>query len=230
LSLALFGSALQAAPLQPAVELVLAVDASGSVSSEEFELQTRGLAAAFRDPEVIAAIRSAGPQGIAVALIQWSSPGQQVVAVDWLLITSRESAELLADKIIAAGRLILGETAIDAAIRFAVAQLQGNAFHGHRQTIDVSGDGATNWGASPDRARDLAVAAGITINGLAVANEQSDLGSYYRDHVIGGPGAFVITASDYGDFARAMRMKLIEEISGRPTAAVRSKRVAKMME
>jgi hypothetical protein len=224
------GGVPEAKAVQPAVELVLAVDASGSVSSEEFDLQIRGLAAAFRDPEVLAAIQSAGPQGIAVALIQWSSPGQQVVAVDWTLIASRESAELMADKIIAVGRLILGETAIDPAIRFAVAQLQGNAFHGQRQTIDVSGDGATNWGASPDRARDLAVAAGVIINGLAVANEQPDLGGYYRDHVIGGPGAFVITASDYNDFARAMRMKLIEEISGRPAARIHSKREAKIKE
>lgn len=208
----------QPAEAQVAVELelILAVDASGSVSPAEFDLQVRGLASAFRDPEVIAAIRSAG--GIAVALMQWSSPGQQVLAVDWSVVSDAASAESVAQRIIAAGRVILGETAIDGALRFAMAELSANAFSATRSIIDVSGDGATNWGRNPDDARDLAIAAGITINGLAVANEQSDLGRYYREHVIGGPGAFVITAADYGDFARAMRIKLIEEISGRPAA------------
>jgi hypothetical protein len=45
-------------------------------------------------------------------------------------------------------------------------------------------------------------------------NEQSDPGQYYRDHVIGG----VVTDSDYDDFARAIRLKLIEEIQSKPTA------------
>jgi hypothetical protein len=200
------------------LELILAVDASGSVSASEFDLAVQGLAAAFRDSEVIAAIRDAGPAGIAVALMQWSSPGQQLMAVDWSVVSDSTSAESLAKKIIAAGRLILGETAIDAALRFATAELAGNPYSGQRRIIDLSGDGTTNWGASPDRARDQAVAAGITINGLAVANEQPELGRYYRDHVIGGDGAFVITAADYEDFRRAIRLKLIHEIGGRPAA------------
>ncbi|MGH6874412.1 MAG: DUF1194 domain-containing protein, partial [Aestuariivirgaceae bacterium] len=200
------------------LELLLAVDASGSVSGAEFDLQVTGLANAFRDPAVIAAIRSAGPGGIAVALMQWSSPGQQTMAVDWYLVSDSASAELLAQKITAAGRLILGETSIDAALRFATAEISRNNYLGRRQVIDLSGDGATNWGALPDDARDEAVAAGITINALAIVNEQPDLGQYYQDHVIGGSDAFVVQASDYGDFARAIRQKLIEEIQGRPAA------------
>jgi hypothetical protein len=215
---ALSTSCSQPAVAQIAVELelILAVDASGSVSPAEFDLQVQGLANAFRDGEVIAAIRNA--DGIAVAMMQWSSPGQQVLAVDWSVVSDAASAESVAQRIVTAGRVILGETAIDGALRFATAELTANAFSAPRRIIDVSGDGATNWGSNPDDARDLAIAAGITINGLAVANEQSDLGRYYREHVIGGPGAFVITAADYVDFARAMRLKLIEEISGRPAA------------
>ncbi len=198
------------------LELMLAVDASGSVSPAEFNLQVQGLAAAFRDPEVIDAIRKAG--GIAVAVMQWSSPGQQVVVVNWSAVTDEASAETMAQRIVGAGRLILGETAVDGALRFALAELATNSFSGTRQVIDVSGDGATNWGPLPDRVRDRAVAAGVTINGLAIVNEQENLGRYYREHVIGGPGAFVIVAADYADFARAMRQKLLEEISNRPTA------------
>jgi uncharacterized protein DUF1194 len=208
------------------LELILAVDASGSVSAAEFDLQVQGLAAAFRDRDVIAAIQDAGPGGIAIALVQWSSPGQQLLAVNWSLVFDSASAETIAQKIVAAGRLILGETAIDGALRFAMVELAVNAYSGERRIIDLSGDGATNWGASPDRARDQAVTAGITINGLAVANEQPDLGHYYRDHVIGGPGAFVITAANYEDFARAIRLKLIEEIAGRPAASHKWKRLS----
>jgi uncharacterized protein DUF1194 len=212
------------------LELLLAVDASGSVSPAEFDLQVLGIAAAFRDHDVIAAIRGAGPGGIAIALMQWSSPGQQLMAVSWSLVFDRTSAELLVQKIVAAGRLILGETAIAGALKFAMAELAVNGFSGQRLIIDLSGDGTTNWGVSPDGARDRAVAAGITINGLAVANEQPDLGRYYRDHVIGGPGAFVITATDYEDFARAIRLKLIEEIAGRPAAGHRWRRVSKALD
>jgi hypothetical protein len=206
------------------LELLLAVDASGSVSTAEFDLQVQGLAAAFRDPEVVTAIRNSGPHGVAVALMQWSSPGQQVIAVDWSVLSDRKSAEVMASKIIAAGRLIMGETAIDAALNFATAQVLGNDYSGARLVIDLSGDGATNWGASPDKTRDRALAAGITINGLAIENEQSDLGRYYQDHVVGGPGAFVITATDYADFARAMRLKLIRELGGKVAAYTSSSR------
>lgn len=194
------------------LELVLAVDASSSVSGPEFDLQMQGLAAAFRDPAVRAAIADAGPGGIAVALVQWSSPGQQVVAIDWTSIVDAASAAALAESIASCERLILGETSLDGALAFATALLAGNDFAGNRRVIDLSGDGQANWGPDPDAVRDRAVAAGMTINALAVVNEQAGLGDYYRAHVIGGAGAFVLAAADYGDFARAVRLKLIREI------------------
>jgi hypothetical protein len=198
------------------LELILAVDVSGSVSEAEFDLQAKGLAGALRDPDVVAAIRDAGPAGVAVALVQWSSPGHQVVAVDWSVISDEDSAEAMAQRIVGAGRLIMGETAISNALAFARDLLTTNEFAGRRRVIDVSGDGEANWGPSPDAVRDRVVAAGITINGLAVANEQPTLGAYYRAHVIGGAGSFVVTATDYADFARAMRIKLIQEIRAGP--------------
>src|SRR5215813_7428224 len=108
------------------LELILAVDASGSVSEAEFDLQVEGLARALRDPEVVAAIRDAGPAGVAVALVQWSSPGQQVVAVDWTVVSDDNSAKALAQRIVAAGRLIMGETAIGNALAFAGDLLTSN--------------------------------------------------------------------------------------------------------
>lgn len=200
------------------LELVLAVDASGSVDAYEFALQMRGIAAAFRDPEVQAALTASGPRGVAVVLMQWSGRRQQAVVVDWLRLFDAVSAGRFAAQVEGAGRLILGETAIASAVDFARELLSRNAFHGHRQVIDISGDGPNNTGHAPGTARDRATALGITINGLAIRNEIRDLDHYYREHVIGGPDAFLVRARDYEDFAEAMRIKLIREIRGAPVA------------
>lgn len=205
-------SAAGAGEVHVELELVLAVDASGSVSGSEFELQLRGLADAFRDPAVVAAVDHLAPNGMAVALFQWSSPGQQVVAVDWSVVSDAASAAAMADRIESSGRLILGETAIEGGLAFAVNLLASNHFVGRRRVVDVSGDGQANWGPDPDAVRDRAVADGITINALAVVNEQARLEDYYRAHVIGGSGAFVLSAADYTDYARAIRLKLLQEI------------------
>lgn len=200
------------------LELVLAVDASGSVDAYEFELQMRGIAAAFRDPEVQDALRATGDRGVAVVLVQWSGRRQQAVVVDWLRLLDAASARRFAAQVEGAGRLILGETAIASALDFARELLAQNRFEGHRQVIDISGDGPSNAGRDPEAARDDAAAAGITINGLAIINEIADLDHYYREHVIGGPDAFLVRARDYEDFAEAMRVKLIREIRGSPIA------------
>lgn len=197
-----------------ALELVLAIDSSGSVDSQEFDLQLEGIAGAFRDPRVVAAIEKTG--SLAVTLLQWSSPGHQRITTDWTIVTDAVSAAGFAAALEAAGRQIEGETAIAPALRFAVGLLEDNGLEGTRRVIDLSGDGASNWGEDPDAMRDAAVALGITVNGLAISNEQPALADYYRRHVVGGEGAFLIEARDYVDFARAMRRKLIREIEGTP--------------
>jgi hypothetical protein len=196
------------------LELVLAIDSSGSVDFAEFELQAGGLARAFRDPEVIEAIETSAPNGIAVAVIQWSGRRQHLTVVDWTKVTDAASARSLASAIEATGRILIGETAIADALQFAADQVVGGPFHGARRVIDVSGDGPTNAGGDPDPVRDAAVLAGMTINGLAILNESPTLDRYYAEHVIGGPDAFVMSASDYDDFGRAIRLKLLREIWG----------------
>lgn len=218
-TLALLGSAGPLGAQQTVgLELVLAVDTSGSVDNGEFDLQRRGLAAAFRDPTVVAAIRSAGR--VAVSLVQWSGPDEQGVDVAWFTVSDGQSAAALANRIDATERRYYGTTAITALLYDAVAMLRANRIEGLRQVIDISGDGPNNSGQDPDRVRDWAVAAGITVNGLAILNEDSTLDRYYRDHVIGGPGAFLIDARDYRAFAAAIRAKLIREIRGAPVAGI----------
>lgn len=201
------------------LELVLAVDASASVSGEEFDLQVRGLAEAFRHRSVGQAIRAAGDLGLAVALVQWAGDQQQVLAIDWMTVRDESTASRFAKEVEHVIRSIAGNTAIGSALEFAIGQLEGNGFAGRRRVIDVSGDGRNNSGSAAWLARDLAVARGITVNGLAILNEDPMLDRYYVTNVIGGPGAFVMTANDYDAYRLAIVAKLIKEIAGAPTAA-----------
>ena len=201
------------------LELVLAVDASSSISAAEFELQIQGLAKAFRDPRVLQAIRASGDLGLAVSLVQWSDNRKQFLAVDWTLVTDPEGALAFADDVSDTPRFLIGGgTAIGGALKFAIRLLAGNEFQGRRRVIDISGDGRANQGAHPANLRDDAVALGITINGLAILNEDLAVDDYYRANVIGGTGAFVMTANDYESYALAILTKLIREIAGAPIA------------
>jgi hypothetical protein len=196
------------------VQLVLAVDVSGSVSQDRFELQREGYAAAFRHPAVLQAIRSTSTGSIAVAMVQWTGPSLQAVAVNWTLIDGAASAASFAAAIDAAPRVLFsGGTSISGAIDYALGMLAKAPYQGMRQVIDVSGDGANNRGRPAQDARDAAVQAGVTVNGLPILTLEPDLDVYYRHSVIGGPGAFVIAVQRYEEFAAAVRSKLITEIA-----------------
>jgi hypothetical protein len=198
-----------------ALALVLAVDASGSVSNDRFELQKQGYAAAFRNRQVLNAIRSLSTQSIAVSMMQWTGPELHVQTVDWTLVTDEASVNALADAIARSKRQLFGGgTSISGAIDYSRVLLAAGRFRGIRRVIDVSGDGANNRGRSVVSARDEAVTDGVSINGLPILSLEPDLDRYYYDYVIGGPGAFMVPAKDYDTFADAILKKLITEIAG----------------
>lgn len=211
--LALTLSASPAHAIAVELELVLAVDTSASVSEGEFVLQMQGIAEAFRSPVVVDAIRAAGDNGIAVSLVMWSSSHQQSQEVGWTHVADAASAERFAAAVAAAKRRFSGDTAIGDALRFAAGLMDANGFEGRRLAIDVSGDGRNNSALAPRRARDRHVGRGITVNGLAIEAEDRELSAYFNAEVIGGTGAFVIAARDFGDFARAMLAKLLHELA-----------------
>ncbi len=200
---------------EPTVDLnlVLAIDCSYSVDSTEFGLQLQGLANAFRTPEVLEAI-GAGPHGaISVAVVQWSSQESQIVAVPWRLVNDAASASALANEISGLSRLTAeGATSISTLITFSIDLIAASPVKARRNVIDVSADGANNNGIRVDLARDFAIAQGIVVNGLTILNEVRHLHYYFRNHVVGGTGAFVEIADDYADFERAIRKKLLREI------------------
>jgi hypothetical protein len=206
------------------LELVLAVDVSSSVDDAEFDLQMRGLAAAFRHPTVVRVLTQAGLRGIAIALVQWAAGKEQLLGLDWTLVRDAAGAAALARRIAATPRLFVGgDTSLGGAIRFSARQFENNGYRGLRRVIDVSGDGGAGQGQEvaksiSSRGRDFALAQGITVNGLAILDEDPDLDVFYRKYVIGGAGAFVIAAESYRDFASAIIEKLIREIGDRPLA------------
>ena len=218
----LSGLALPAAaePVAADLELVLAVDASGSVDDQEFALQLGGIAAGFRDPKVRQAIGS-GPFGrIAVELIVWADHQVPKDASGWFLVSGDADAEAFARLVEGFPRRQNGATGIGEGVAAAVRAIEANGITGARKTIDVSGDGRETppreYVVLMPQARIMALSSGITINGLAIVNEDAALLDYYRTEVRSGPDSFVMEAADYTDFTNAMRQKLIREIEYRP--------------
>jgi len=196
------------------LQLVLAVDASGSVDETRFELQKQGYAAAFRNRHVLNAVRSGPSQAISVTMVQWTGPALQIQVVPWTRVGDEESATALAEAISAAPRhLFGGGTSVSGAIDYAMTLWSISPYLGTRRVIDVSGDGANNRGRPAALARDDAVREGVAINGLPILALEPDLDHYYEDNVIGGPGAFVVAAQSYDNFADAILKKLINEIA-----------------
>jgi hypothetical protein len=206
------------------LQLVLAVDVSRSVDDEEFQLQREGYAEALKDPRVLASILSGGNRSIGVTYMEWSNAHLQRQVVKWTRISDGESAALFAEAILAAPRSFSGWTSISGAIDYAMRLFELSPFTSDRQVIDISGDGSNNSGRPVSEARDDAMRLGITINGLPIVNErpspwlppEPNLDEYYLKNVIGGPGAFMIVAEDFGTFQRAILNKLIREIAALP--------------
>jgi hypothetical protein len=215
----LFASAADPASAQTEVDLqlVLAVDASASVTDERFILQKQGYVAAFRNPRLLEAIRAGKIQVIAVTMTQWSGPTQQVQVVPWMLIGDEGSMLAFAEAIERAPRQLFGGgTSISGAIDHAVTLFPKAELRRGRRVIDVSGDGANNRGRPAAEARDDAVRAGIGVNGLPILALEPNLDRYYWQHVVGGPGAFVVVANTYETFAEAVLKKLYIEIAAIP--------------
>ena len=202
------------------LELVLAVDASGSVNDGEYGLQLAGIAAAFRDPAVRQAIRSGPAKTIAVNLLVWAEPQVPKDMTGWFVIASDGDAEHFARKVETFPRRQTGATAIGEGIASALRSLDANDIKAAREVVDVSGDGresvAREFTVLVDQARAMAVSRGVVINGLAIENEVGDLADYYRRNVQSGPESFVMATKTYEDFTEAMRRKLLREIEYRP--------------
>lgn len=193
--------------------LVLAIDVSGSVDTDEYRLQMDGLADAFRSEDIAAAINADGKKGIYVTVVQWSGATRHEQIVPWRWLTDFDSIKRFADDIATRERSFrIYSTGIGEALAYSWSLFTGAPATCRRRVIDVSGDGPSNEGRDPAAMRTAMVADGITINGLAILDTEPDLKSYYEANVIGGAAAFVMTANRFEDYPDAIRRKLIREI------------------
>jgi uncharacterized protein DUF1194 len=196
--------------------LILAIDASGSMTDERFALQLKGYAQAFLSAPIVQAVQ-AGPLGrIAATVVEWSGAGRQSQPIGWTVIEDERSARAFSSAVAETPAAIPDWTSISGAIDFSVKLFAAGGLRAARRVIDISGDGASNDGRDVVEARDDAVAAGITINGLPILASEANLDVYYRDNVIGGPGAFLVVADDLASFADAVARKLLNEITAEP--------------
>ncbi|HWT30554.1 MAG TPA: DUF1194 domain-containing protein [Propylenella sp.] len=194
---------------------MLAVDVSFSMDPEEQALQRQGYVDAFRSPEVVSAIRN-GPLGrIAVTYVEWGGKPFQIMP--WTLVDGSAASEAFAEELGSIPLRRISFTSITEALLFGARLFRANEFKGVRRVIDVSGDGPNNSGAPVPLARNALVADGIVIDGLPIMLEERafpNLDAYYESCVIGGSGAFAIKVTSAADFSRAIRQKLVLEITG----------------
>jgi hypothetical protein len=205
--------------------LVLAADVSRSIDTSKFQLQRDGYAAAITDRRVLNVIRSGPNHQIAVCFVEWSGVGAQKLVIDWTIVRDDASAREFSAQIAEAPRSFSDRTSISGGIEFAMVQFARAPYDAKRRTIDVSGYGTNNSGREVSAARDDALADGVTINGLVIlsdrplawnadhTNPPGGLEKYYRDNVVGGPGAFVMAAENFESFGQAIINKMIAEIA-----------------
>ncbi len=209
------GPALAGEPIDLA--LVLAIDVSGSVDAHEYKLQTRGIAWAFRQPDIVAAIEAGRFGRISVNLMSWGEPDYEKLTSGWHIVSNAATAETFAALAGGFEGRVGGGTGIGSAIGYGITLIETSGLEPTRKVIDVSGDGMEQ-GEIRDphfkvvHAQAMREKHGVVVNGLAISNDVPGLDSYYRSYVAGGPGHFVMSIAGYEDYAEAIHRKLLREI------------------
>jgi hypothetical protein len=223
LAVAAFVGEVAAADIPVDLELVLAVDVSGSMDMEEQQVQRAGYIDAITHPEVLTAIRTGAYGRIAVTYVEWGGSGYQTTTIPWRTVEDGGSAREFAAALAEAPMARIRGTSISGALRYSSGLFDENGYEGYRRVIDISGDGPNNTGMPVAPMRDEVLAQGIVINGLPVMLRPSggylginNLDVYYENCVIGGPGSFVVSVNDPAQFAETIRRKLVLEIAEQP--------------
>ena len=203
------------------LELLLAADGSGSIDDAELALQREGYANAVRNPRVLELLTGGIHGRSVIAYVEWGSAQSQHTIVNWTVIDGPESAAAFGEALVNAPRQAWGFNSISNAIAYSQGLIDGNPYRGLRRIIDISADAGNIGGMPLLLARANALAAGITINGLAISRPGSSrppravsLEQEFREQIIGGTGAFVVTVDETISFAEAVLKKMILEVEG----------------
>lgn len=204
------------------LELVLAADVSASMDLVDRDLQQQGYFQAIISEDVERAIASGNYGRIAITYMEWANTGEQAVVVPWTVVSNRQGLIEFATKVVNGKHLrtngqgtSISEGLLYASALFGLADVVSDP---KRRVIDVSGDGKNDNGPSLAEIKEAILKDGIVINGIPIITERLEkkwqLGRYYEEEVIGGPGSFAVRANGHEDFARALRQKLVLEIAG----------------
>ncbi len=198
-----------------ALELILAVDVSGSIDDREFALQMEGLASAFEDPALIDAVE-VQEGGVLVTMTQWSGASRQRQVTGWHRLDGAASMATFAGAVRRSGRDWRNySTAIGEALYHALRVGGTSPETCRRRVVDVSGDGVNNEGRAPRAVADALAAMGYTVNGLVIRGDTPDPVKHYEVNVLAGPRAFLEIAASFEDYPEAIRRKLLREVEER---------------
>ena len=196
-------------------------------------LQVEGLAKAVTSAAVLDAVAGGRHGRIGFAVHTWSSGGRFQIVVPWTLIELVEDAEGVASAMrgFAIDRSSWKRhrkgsggpdetpdlrTDISGTIDFAAGLALEAPHVAPRTVVNLCANGTDNVAEDPRAARDRALAAGIVINGLVIGGKKG-LAGYFREHVQGGAGSFVMEVTQPTALADAMVDKLLRDlIAGRP--------------
>lgn len=224
LLLSVCGNPAVASPLCADVALVLAIDGSGSVTDEEYEFQKSAIAAAFRDEAIISVLKDAGT--VILSAVFWGDGEFPADNLDWFIVHDGLGAEDFARELERNERHVYGNTNIGSGIWVALDKLSEPGICARRSIINLSGDGRETTApkqrirATLYQARLRTIQMGVTINALAIADEDEDLAAYYAQKVVQGTGGFTMTVRGQTDYEIAIRQKLKRELSPQFVAGV----------
>jgi hypothetical protein len=216
-----------AAQIETDVNIATGLDVSDSIGGHEEWLERVGTARGLASQSFTKAVLSGRHGRVGVAVFAWSSQGCPLL-MDWNVIGTMDDAAQIANKLEAMPLIdfrrdvarrhqdrSVGEdhlTDLTKAIDCGRKLLTDAPFRAERPVLNIVGDGVDNFGEDSDTARDQAVAAGITVNGVVVGGSPEVVG-HYRDHVIGGDGAFVMDISDPTTVFDAVVRKFLLDIA-----------------
>lgn len=203
--------------------LALALDVSGSVDGGEYRLQLDGLATALIAPDVQRAILARPGNPVYLAVYEWSGPQYQRLLLDWTEIVDRQTLTGVSTHLAGLVRRPAPPgTALGNAMRYGADLLLAGP-ECRKRTLDISGDGKSNFGPHPRDIRLALLRSELTVNALVIGVdapttgdarqiEIGELSAYFRAWVVTGPGAFVETALGFEDYRAAMTRKLLREL------------------
>jgi hypothetical protein len=214
--------------------IITAVDVSDSITRHDEWLQYTGLARGVLDPAFLARIAEGRERRVGFMAFTWSSGGDVRIIVPWTVIGGSADARRVAAQFDAAPRIDrsgyggyrpsrldqpeAGMTDIAEAMTAALRLSMTAPFSAQRSVINILANGVDNDGQDPRGVRDQAIRMGITVNGVVFGGPH-DLPDYFRNNIIGGPGAFLMEIQQPAELPRALERKFWQDlIAGLPAA------------